>query len=101
MTYTEAQIRVEALAELANSKNGTLTTSDLIELLEDRLAPTGKDAEIVDGRGDTYFSQKVRNLVSHRDQNLGLQTQGLAHYDADGESWTITAKGRSEAAAQV
>ncbi|WP_299828341.1 hypothetical protein [uncultured Roseobacter sp.] len=98
MTYTEAQIRTEALVELNQSKIGKLTTTQLIELLEDRLAPTGKDAEMAEGRGDTYFSQKVRNLVSHRDQGPGLSRRGLAIYDADEESWTITAAGRAKVA---
>ncbi|SPH19805.1 hypothetical protein ASD8599_00546 [Ascidiaceihabitans donghaensis] len=95
MIYREDQIRIEALIELSNSKSGTLTTTQLIELLEDRLAPNGKDAKIVDGRSDTYFSQKVRNLVSHRDQGLGLANQGLAIYNSEDESWTITEKGRN------
>lgn len=98
MTYTEAQIRREALRELTQSKTGKLTTTQLIELLEDRLEPTGKDAEMAEGRGDTYFSQKVRNLVSHRDQGTGLSHQGFAIYNAEDESWTITNKGRAEIA---
>ncbi len=94
MTYTEEQIRNEALVELAASKSGTLTTTQLIELLEDRLQPTGHDAEIIEGRSDTFFSQKVRNLVSHRDQNTGLSARGLAIYNHGDESWTITDAGR-------
>lgn len=96
MQYSESQIRVEALVELNKAANGTLTTTQLIHQLEDRLKPTGKDAEIVDGRGDTYFSQKVRNLVSHRDQGPGLSTNKFADYDAVNESWTITQRGRDE-----
>ena len=97
MTYSENEIREEALRELANSRTGKLTTPQLIELLEDRLRPTGKDAEIADGRSDTYFSQKVRNLVSHRNQGTGLSANGLAVYEADDESWTITTTGRKAA----
>jgi hypothetical protein len=100
MTYTEAQVRIEALIELSGSATGTLTTSQLIDLLENRLQPTGTDSEIADGRGDTYFSQKVRNLVSHRAQGTGLETQGLASYNADHESWTITDQGRALAETQ-
>lgn len=95
MVYSEAEIRVEALNELAKAPNGTLTTTQLIGRLEARLQPTGKDAEIADGRGDTYFSQKVRNLVSHRNQGTGLVTRKLAQYDSDTESWTITEAGRT------
>ena len=41
----------------------------LIKKMEKAMKPTGKDATILAGRGDTYFSQKVRNLKSHRDNN--------------------------------
>lgn len=93
MSISEAQIRDEALVELSRSKTGTLTTSELIDLLTERLKPTGHDAEIVEGRSDTYFSQKVRNLVSHRNQSTELQARGLVDYNADAESLTITKKG--------
>lgn len=95
MPFTEEQIRKEVLVELASCKTGTLTISALIELLESRLTPTGHDAEIIDNRSDTFFSQKVRNTVSHRDNGTGLEKNGLAIYNADNESWTITDKGRS------
>ena len=95
MEYTEAQIRREVLVELAHSKSGTLTITELIDLLETRLKPTGHDAEIIDNRSDTFFSQKVRNTVSHRNNGTGLQANGLANYAADNESWTITDKGRA------
>lgn len=94
MSYTESEVRNELLKELAASKTGKLSISELIERLEDRLNPTGKDAMIADGRSDTYFSQKVRNTVSHRDQGTGLSTRGLAIYDPEGESWEITDLGR-------
>ena len=99
MSITESEVRNEALVELAGSANGTLTTSELIEVLEARLRPTGKDAELARERSDTYFSQKVRNLVSHRDQSTGLESRGLASYDAEHESWTITDEGREKIAA--
>ena len=52
------------------SKKGSATTSDLIKELTIIFNPTGEDAEILSGRHDTKFSQKVRNLVSHRDGNM-------------------------------
>lgn len=54
----------------------TITTSDLIKELTALLQPAGTDAEILDGRQDTKFSQKVRNLVSHRT----LEGLGYANY---------------------
>ncbi len=98
MEFTEEQIRNELLVELANSKNGSLTTTELIELLTDRLKPSGHDAEIAHERSDTYFSQKVRNTVSHRHQGTGLEARGLASYDDTYEGWTITPEGRAHVA---
>lgn len=63
--YTEEELIVPALFEINKYEQG-LTTGQLIKLLTDILNPTGKDAEIIPGRKDTYFSQKVRNLISHR-----------------------------------
>lgn len=48
---------------------GQATTSDLICELTALFSPTGEDAKILEGRNDTKFSQKVRNLKSHRDTN--------------------------------
>lgn len=93
MTYTEQQLRREVLVELSNSSSGTLTISELIDRLETRLEPTGHDAEIIENRSDTFFSQKVRNTVSHRHTGTGLETNGLAVYNADAETWTITSEG--------
>lgn len=98
MRFTEEQIRNEALRELLHAPRQTLTTSELINRLSRRLQPRGQDAEILEGRSDTYFSQKVRNLVSHRNQSTGLVSRGLADYDPNSESWTLTATGRSYAA---
>lgn len=95
MAYTEAEIREAALRELASAPSGKLTTTQLIDRLEMAMKPTGRDAEILDGRSDTYFSQKVRNLVSHRSQSTGLEARGLATYDAPSESWTITPEGKA------
>lgn len=92
---SEGEIRHAALKELAAAPNGRLSTSQLIDRLIARMNPMGHDAEIIDGRADTFFSQKVRNLVSHRDQSTGLEARGLAHYDDTSESWTISDAGRA------
>ena len=98
MSLTEGTVRNKALKELIKTPGQTLTTSQLISRLSKKLGPTGKDAAIAVNRSDTYFSQKVRNLVSHRSQSTGLQARGLADYDAASESWTLTKAGRSHAA---
>lgn len=91
---TEGQIRVAVLRLLARSRTGFLKTSELINQAEVFFRPEGMDAEILDGRNDTYFSQKVRNLVCHRDASTSLESRGFATYDADLEGWTITDQGR-------
>ena len=72
MTYKEEDIRKEAMRELLRAPGQTLTTTQLIERLSNRLVLVGRDAEIAINRSDTYFSQKVRNLVCHRNQSTGL-----------------------------
>ena len=70
-------------------REGSVTTSALIEELTDLFRPTGEDAAILAGRNDTKFSQKVRNLRSHRDSN------GMAVYtdlSPEGE-YTLTEAG--------
>lgn len=95
-TFTENEIRDEALRELSNEPTGSLSVSELITRLTDRLSPVGHDAEIIDGRSDNYFSQKVRNLVSHRNQGTGLVARGLVEYKSSTSSGilTITPQGR-------
>ncbi|MCI8514277.1 MAG: HNH endonuclease [Lachnospiraceae bacterium] len=67
-----------------------IRTSELIEELTEYFQPEGEDAKILAGRTDTKFSQKVRNLKSHRDSN------GMAEWTVykDG-AYTLTEAGRS------
>jgi len=92
---SESELIVPTLRLLEASHNGSLGTADLIRRLTDLLAPSGIDADILEGRHDTYFSQKVRNLISHRDQDGSFIRQGLAEYSETGHSIMITSLGRS------
>ena len=92
----ERTIAQEALKLLAQAQGGFMTTSDLIAALDNQFEPTGEDAEILDGRSDTRFSQKVRNLVSHRGYTNGLEANGYAAYDKGRSGWTITPAGRAQ-----
>jgi len=94
MPIPERDLVVPALRLLSQAPNGFLTTSDLIVSLEDYFKPDGSDADLLDGRRDTKFSQKVRNLVSHRENGRGLETRGLARYDKAAEGWHISDAGR-------
>jgi hypothetical protein len=98
MPYKEEQVRIEAMKQLLHAPGCRLSTSQLIDRLSAKLPLSGTDAQIAYKRSDTYFSQKVRNLVSHRNQSTGLQARGLADYDGACESWTLTKQGRSHAA---
>lgn len=62
---TESQLVLPALYLMYKSESGFVSTSELIAKLTSVMHPTGIDAQILSGRSDTYFSQKVRNLKSH------------------------------------
>lgn len=77
MIYSENDLIIPTLNYLLLHKENGLKTSELITLLSSELEISGRDAEILTGRNDTYFSQKVRNLVSHRT----LENKRLATYE--------------------
>jgi hypothetical protein len=88
----EKNVRVPALRAMAARRDGYVSTSDLIAELEAEFRPTGEDAEILDGRNDTKFSQIVRNLKSHQGTSTNLFVKGYAEVVADG--FKITPAGR-------
>lgn len=72
----EAELVVPTLELLYDSPTGEMLTTEIIEALEHRFDPEGEDSEILDNRSDTRFSQKVRNLKSHKTlQKAGLATE--------------------------
>lgn len=85
---TERQLILPALYFMASKEGGFIATSDLISQLTNVMCPVGIDAEILQGRNDTYFSQKVRNLKSHDT----LASKELATNENQG--FKITQKGR-------
>ena len=71
---------------------GSIKMTKLISILRSELQPKGADLSILDGRQDDHFSQKVRNLVSHRT----LVKKGYAKYiqgKEGGGVLTLTQKG--------
>ena len=92
---TEGELRMAALQILADAPDGFMTTSELIAALEERFRPLGRDAELLPNRSDTYFSQKVRNMVSHRENTISLERQGYAEYVGHRNGLQITAAGRA------
>src|SRR5437762_2242528 len=75
------------------NNEGEISTTLLSQQLRLLLNPQGEDREILSGRNDDKFSQKVRNLRSHET----LEKAGLANYEnRSGQGyWTITDKGKS------
>jgi predicted HNH restriction endonuclease len=76
LVYSESYLVLPALRLLRDSPRG-LHTSELVEKLEQVLKPTGRDVELLEGRSDNVFSQKVRNLKSHDT----LVKKGLATFE--------------------
>jgi hypothetical protein len=93
-TVTEQEL-IEPALRAASARGGFISTQDLIIELEELFLPKGRDAEILDGRSDTYFSQKVRNLVSHRNSKTSMISRGLAIYDEKLRGIRITSLGKS------
>jgi hypothetical protein len=81
---SERELVVPTLRLLADSNMGWMATSDTISHLTELFIPSGQDAEILEGRRDTYFSQKVRNMISHRDHPSSFLNRGLALYERRG-----------------
>jgi hypothetical protein len=85
---------IPALRALDASPGGEITTTALITEMVDLFQPQGEDAILIEGRVDTKFTQKVRNLISHRAGPNSMFSKGYATYHADTESIRITDQGR-------
>ena len=91
---SERELTVPTLRLLEEGEERWVTTSKLIGQLSNLFQPSGTDAEILAGRSDSYFSQKVRNMISHRDQETSFIKQGLASYSHIEQGLQITQRGR-------
>lgn len=81
---SEGELLIPTLIELRKSTVGWLSTSSLIEKLIVALKPEGEDAEQLDGRNDSKFSQIVRNMISHKTQAGNIIAEGYAVYTNKG-----------------
>ena len=81
---SERELVVPTLRLLDDGNRGWMATSEIIARLTELFAPSGQDAEMLEGRGDSYFPQKVRNMISHRDQPSSFIHRGLAHCERHG-----------------
>jgi hypothetical protein len=90
---TESELTVPTLRILEDNDRRWVRTSELIGRITQLFRPTGTDAAILAGRSDTYFSQKVRNMISHRDQDSSFIRNGLADYNRSEQGLRITELG--------
>lgn len=90
---SEKDLLLPTLRVLAKQPGGACSTSKLIKLLEAEFQPDGEDAEILDNRDDTKFSQIVRNMVSHKDSANNIIHLGYVEHFKNGLK--ITEAGRS------
>ena len=90
----ESDLVLPTLRLLANMPEGFMQTADLITELEALFNPMGRDAEFLDGRNDTHFTQKVRNMISHRKGANSFIANGYAKYETNAHGLRITDAGR-------
>lgn len=83
--YTEQQIMEVAIKVI--EEYGELNTTELKEILNDIMKPSGEDLVINRNRNDTKFDQKVRNMISHRDNN---DLYKYFEYSKSGKVGTLT-----------
>jgi hypothetical protein len=88
--YGQDDLVAPILDLLAQAPNG-LTTTDLIQMLWERLTPTGDNAEPSPSRpGERKFDQIVRNTTGPERHRL----TGLVAYGGPGQPMTITEAGK-------
>ena len=63
---SEKELIIPSLIVIYNENEEGITTSDLLSSLRQVLQPTGDDLSKLENRNDDKFSQKVRNLKSHK-----------------------------------
>lgn len=73
--FSETELVPFALRIIKNHNDG-IDTKNLILRLRHDMQPNGEDLEILKNRSDDKFSQKVRNLKSHRT----LESEGYADF---------------------
>jgi hypothetical protein len=94
-SITESELYVPMLQMLDKAPGGFMTTTAIIAELEHLFQPEGHDAQILRNRSDTHFSQKVRNIISHKDTPGNPIHDGLVIYHSKRHGLEITDAGRA------
>lgn len=91
---TENQLVLPTLYLLYSAENKTMLVTDLKRELKNVLRPSGEDLDILDGRSDTKFDQKVGNLHAHRTlEEAGYVTYQERQQGEPSGSFTLTDDG--------
>lgn len=86
MAISETELILPSLYVISLSENQTISTSDLVSQLRNLLKPVGDDLTVLDGRNDDKFSQKVRNLTSHKTlEKLGFASINNGYHQITSE----------------
>ncbi len=93
---TEEQLVLPSLYFMFNSHEQRITTTQLKEDLVNFFNPKGLDAQLAEGRNDTLFTQKVRNLKSHNTfENYDYAKYKKKERGEKSGSFTITETGKN------
>jgi len=87
---TERELILPALHVIENETNEEITTSELIKKLENLIEIDDADKGIIQGRKDSYFTQKVRNLKSHNtlvEKGYATYTNGKFKITEEGKNY--------------
>jgi hypothetical protein len=90
---SERELVFPVLRLLDDGETGWMGGGEIAVRLAGLFAPLGWGGASAGGRGDAWFSRKVRAMVSHRDQPLCFIRQGLALCEREG--LRISDQGRS------
>ncbi len=89
---TETELILPSLY-IVSLNGGKITTAELIPKLRDIMKPAGEDLQILAGRSDDKFSQKVRNLKAHNTfERIGYAEYKLGHLYITDEGRTHLAR---------
>lgn len=92
---SEEQLILPSLYLMDISPNKTISTTNMKDKLTNIFKPTGIDNQLISGRSDTHFTQKVRNLKSHNTlENFGYATYNNRQQGERSGSFTLTQSGK-------
>ena len=90
---TKSELTIPTLRILEDAAPKWVIISELITRLTDLFSPAGPSSTTIPERTDTHFSQRIRNMISHRDSSTSFIKNGLAEYSEAVRGLRITRRG--------